>query len=49
MLLLTSDKVTDDFGGNMLDLTFTINGDRLRPFGDVFSLNKIKSVDEAGI
>ena len=32
----------------MLDLTFTINGDRLRPFGDVFSLNKIKSVDEAG-
>merc|ERR1712159_929997 len=49
VLLLTSDQsYTDDFGGNMLDLTFTINGDRLRPFGDVFSLNKIKSVDEAG-
>ena len=49
VLLLTSDQsYTDDFGGNMFDLTFTINGDRLRPFGDVFSLNKIKSVDEAG-
>merc|ERR1712159_931627 len=49
VLLLTSDQsYTDDFGGNMLDLTFTINGDRLRPFGDVFSLNKIKSADETG-
>ena len=37
VLLLTSDQsYTDDFGYNMLDLTFTINGDRLRPFGDVF-------------
>jgi len=48
-LLLTSGKsYTKDLGGNMFDLTFTINGDRLRPFGDAASLNKIKSADEAG-
>ena len=30
----------------MLDLTFSINGDRLRPFGEPISLSSIESVDE---
>jgi len=49
VLLLTSSKsYTKNLGGNMFDLTFTINGDKVRPFGDAASLNKIESTDEAG-
>ena len=45
-LLLTSGEVhIADFGGNMLDLTFTINHDRLRPFGSLLTLSDVPSVD----
>ena len=48
-LLLTSGEAhTADFGGNMLDLTFTINQDRLRPFGSLLTLSDVPSVDASG-
>ena len=47
-IVLTDNGSSDDFGESMLDLKFTINGDRLRPFGDPLPLNQLESTDSKG-
>jgi hypothetical protein len=49
-LLLTSGaQYTGDFGGNMMDLSFTINGaDSLAPFHSLVPLHDVPSVDSNG-
>jgi hypothetical protein len=48
-LLLTAGlSYTGDFGGNMMDLTFNVNGKPLAPFSTVLPLHDVPSVDDDG-
>ena len=49
LLLTSGSKYVGDFGGNMMDLSFSINGaDSLAPFHSLFPLHSVPSVDSNG-
>ena len=47
-MVVPGKKYTGDFGGNMLDLKFRINGEYVRPYGEMLPLRNIESVDDEG-
>jgi len=49
LLLTSGEQYTGDFGGNMMDLSFTLNGaDSLAPFHSLVPLHDVPSVDKNG-
>jgi len=49
LLLTSGEQYTGDFGGNMMDLSFSINGgDQLAPFHSLVPLHDVPSVDSNG-
>jgi len=48
LVIMSGEQYTGDFGGNMLDLKFRINGEYVRPYGEMLPLRNIESVDERG-
>jgi len=48
LMVMRGEQYTGDFGGNMLDLKFRINGVYVRPFGELLPLRNIESVDNKG-
>ena len=48
VMVVPGKEYTGDFGGNMLDLKFRINGEYVRPYGEMLPLRNIESVDDEG-
>ena len=48
LMIMSGEQYVGDFGGNMLDLKFRINGVYVRPYGELLPLRNIESVDNDG-
>ena len=48
LMVMRGEQYVGDFGGNMLDLKFRINGEYVRPYGEMLPLRDIESVDNEG-
>jgi hypothetical protein len=48
LMVMRGEQYVGDFGGNMLDLKFRINGEYVRPYGEMLPLRNIESVDNEG-
>ena len=48
LVVMSGKQYVGDFGGNMLDLKFRINGEYVRPYGEMLPLRNIQSVDDEG-
>jgi hypothetical protein len=48
LMIMSGEQYVGDFGGNMLDLKFRINGEYVRPYGELLPLRNIESVDNDG-